>query len=113
MKEINFEGKTFSLVTNTEKGTVNTDTLFEYKQKGKLVTADYYGGSIEYGKIIGTLEGDTVNMLYQCLTTEGVLKAGKAIARISFTEQFKMKLSLQWEWLGTQQESGFSEYIEN
>ena len=52
-------------------------------------------------------------MLYQCLTTENELKSGKAIAEISFTENQKIKLKLNWEWLGDKNEKGISECIEN
>ena len=110
---IDFNNKTFSLVENTENGRVNADTVFEYKQSGNFVSADYYGGTIVYGKIIAVLEGDRLDMLYQCLTTNNELKAGKAIAKISFNEAGKLKLSLNWEWLGDKKESGTSEYLEN
>lgn len=51
-------------------------------------------------------------MLYQCLTTENELKAGKAIAKISTTKNGKLKLSLQWQWLNEVGDKGVSEYIE-
>ena len=108
----NFNNKTFILLENSKEGKVNSDTLFKYKQEGDLVTADYFGGSIVYGKIIAVLKGDQLEMLYQCLTVENDLKAGKAIANISFSEENKLKLSLDWEWLGGSQEKGKSEYIE-
>ncbi|MFI1744294.1 hypothetical protein [Thalassobellus sediminis] len=113
MKEFNFDNKTFSLIENTENGKVNSETIFKYKQEGNLITADYYGGTIKYGKIIATLKNNTLNMLYQCITTENELKAGKAIAEISLTKLNKIKLKLNWEWLGDKDESGISEYIEN
>lgn len=113
MSEINFNNKTFSLIINSENGKVNKETIFEYKQKGNLVTADYYGGTIQYGKIIGVLKDKQLNMLYQCLTTHNELKAGKAIAEIAFTENEKLKLKLKWEWLDNNEEKGVSEYIEN
>lgn len=113
MKEINFNNKTFSLISNSENGKVTDETIFEYKQKGDLVTADYYGGTVRYGKIIAILNDRQLNMLYQCLTTTNELKSGKAIAEISFTENDKIKLKLNWEWLGTGNEKGISEYLEN
>lgn len=113
MKNINFNNKTFSLIENSKNGSVNAETIFEYRQNGNMVTADYYGGSIRYGKIIAILEADKLNMLYQCVTTNNELKAGKAIAEISFTENNKIKLNLNWEWLGDKNEKGISEYIEN
>ncbi|MEP7196094.1 MAG: hypothetical protein ABI851_06200 [Saprospiraceae bacterium] len=113
MNEINFNNKTFSLVENSENGKVNNETIFEYKQIGEIVTADYHGGTIQYGKIIAILKGSQLNMLYQCITTGNELKAGKAIADISLTENKKIKLKLNWEWLNNKEEKGVSEYIEN
>lgn len=113
MSEFNFNNKTFSLVNNTENGKVNSETIFKYKQEGNLVTADYYGGTVKYGKIIALLNNNSLNMLYQCITTENELKAGKAIAEISLTENKKMKLKLNWEWLKDEDNKGVSEYIEN
>lgn len=108
-----FNNKTFSLVKNSEKGTVDTETIFEYKQNGQLVTADYFGGTILYGKIIAKLIDEQLEMLYQCITTKNELKAGKAIAQISLNENNKLKLKLSWEWLDNKEEKGVSEYIEN
>ncbi|MCL6295705.1 hypothetical protein [Jejuia spongiicola] len=113
MSEFNLNNKTFSLIENSKNGKVNSETIFNYKQEGNIVTADYFGGSIKYGKIIATLNNNTLDMLYQCITTENELKAGKAIAKISLTTNNKMMLKLNWEWLGNKNESGISEYIEN
>lgn len=113
MKDFNFNNKTFSLISNSEEGKVNAETIFEYKQKDNLITADYYGGIIQYGKIIGILKESKINMLYQCLTINNELKAGKAIAEVSFTDDEKIKLKLNWEWLDGKGEKGVSEYLEN
>ena len=113
MSEFNFNNKTFSLLENSKNGKVNSETIFKYKQEGNLVTADYYGGTIKYGKIIANLSNKTLNMLYQCITTENELKAGKAIAEISLTNDKKIKLKLNWKWLDKVNDSGISEYIEN
>lgn len=113
MTEFNFNNKTFSLIENSENGKVNSETIFKYKQEGNLVTADYYGGNIKYGKIIANLNNNKLDMLYQCITTENELKAGKAIADISLTKDNKIKLKLHWQWLNNKNEKGVSEYIEN
>jgi hypothetical protein len=109
---IDFNNKTFSLIENSENGKVNTSTIFEYKQEDDLVTAEYFGGTIKYGKIIAILQDQQLDMLYQCITIDNELKAGKAVADITFTENEKLKLSLHWEWLGDKKEMGTSLYIE-
>ena len=112
MSDFNFVNKRLTLTQNFESGQVNSETVFEYKQQDNLVTADYFGGTIKYGKIIADLKEDELNMLYQCLTTDNQLKAGKAIAKISMTDKGKIKLRLNWEWLTNGNEKGVSEYIE-
>lgn len=112
MKNINLNNKTFSLIENSKNGETNSETIFKYKQEGNLVTADYYGGTIKYGKIIAHLKHDKLNMLYQCITTDNKLKAGKAVADIFFNEIGKIKLTLNWEWLDDSNQKGTSEYIE-
>jgi hypothetical protein len=91
---------------------VQADTIFRYKQNDNLVTADYFGGSIKYGKIIAVLHENKLDMLYQCLTVDNELKAGKAIAQISLTEAGQIKLKLDWEWLTNGNGKGTSEYLE-
>jgi len=112
MKNINFNNKKFVLVENSKNGEVNMDTIFEYQQDGNLVTANYHGGSVKYGKIIAHLENDQLDMLYQCITSDNELKAGKAVAKISLTHTNKIKLNLNWQWLTDSLGAGTSEYIE-
>ncbi len=113
MSSFNFDNKTFVLLENSEKGRASATTVFQYQQNGNLVTADYSGGSIRYGKIIARLEGAKLHMIYQCMTTEEELKAGRAIADISLTEASKIHLRLNWEWLGEVEGNGVSEYVES
>ncbi|PCJ93242.1 MAG: hypothetical protein COA50_14520 [Flavobacteriaceae bacterium] len=113
MEKIDFNNKTFSLVQNSKNGKVDTSTIFKYKQDGDLVTAHYSGGTIKYGKIIAHLKDEKLHMLYQCITVDNELKAGKAIAEITFSKVNKIVLSLKWEWLNENKESGVSYYIEN
>ncbi|WP_298904539.1 n-acetylglutamate synthase [uncultured Psychroserpens sp.] len=113
MATIDFNNKTFSLIDNSENGKVNADTIFEYKQQGHVVTADYYGGTVTYGKIIAILKDDILDMRYQCITSDNQLKTGKAIATISTLENGKIKLALNWEWLDDSNAKGTSVYLEH
>ncbi|MFT4665697.1 MAG: hypothetical protein ACI8YQ_002912 [Polaribacter sp.] len=51
-------------------------------------------------------------MRYHCLTTEDVLKSGKAIAKVILNEEQKILLHLDWEWLDGGGEKATSVYIE-
>ncbi len=93
MPNFDFNNKQFSTKKNSSGGQANEETVFTYQQDGDLVTADYAGGGIRHGKIIARLKDDSLDMLYQCLTDDGQLKAGKALAIISFDDTGKMVLS--------------------
>ena len=113
MLDINFDQKKFALIDNSKNGQVSSDTLFYYKQKGTLISAEYYGGSIAYGKIIALRKGDQLDMLYQCATTDGQLRAGEAKAAISLTPEGKIRLDLDWRWLNQEEAAtGKSTYLE-
>jgi hypothetical protein len=112
MSRFNFDNKRFALIQNSANGEVNAETMFLFKQDKNLVTADYFGGTIRYGKIIAELNGGQLNMLYQCLTTDHQLRAGKGIAEISLTDAGRIKLTVNWEWLTNANEKGKSEYLE-
>ena len=112
MTNFNFNNKRFILLENSKNGKVNSDTVFDYQQDGNLVTADYQGGTVKYGKIIARLEGAELNMLYQCLTMDNELKAGKALAKITLNKHNKMRLKLDWQWLTAEGTTGTSEYVE-
>ena len=112
MNTYNLNNKKFTLIENSDIGEVDSTTIFEYQQKENLVTAEYYGGTIKYGKIIAHIENNELNMLYQCSTIANELKAGKAKAIISTTTEGKIKLSLDWEWLTENGDKRKSEYIE-
>ena len=111
MSSINFNNKKFKLLDNSLNGQVNNQTTFEYKQEGDLVTADYHGGTVVYGKIIAQLKNKTLHMLYNCLTAEKELKAGKATGRISLNKEGKILMHLDWQWLESEA-NGNSIYIE-
>ena len=52
MKTYNLNNKRFAVLENSENGEVDSTTIFEYKQNENLVTAEYHGGTIKYGKIL-------------------------------------------------------------
>ena len=113
MKKINLNNKKFTTVNNSKDGEASSETTFHYRQKGKVVTAGYQGGNITHGKIIAKLVADdTLEMLYQCLTTNEELKAGKAIAKMAYDEEGLIRLKLNWEWMDDSGKKGTSEFVE-
>jgi len=92
---------------------VNGKTRFHFWQDGIVFYADYFGGDVREGHIIGKFAEDgTGELLYHCLTHHKDLKAGKARAVFSKTEDNRLAFDLDWEWITGDQSGGQSRYEE-
>ena len=98
--KFSLDNRVFIPVENSDNGVINGKTRFHFWQEGMVFYADYFGGDVREGHIIGqfidALEGD---LLYHCLTTDKHLKAGKARAIFSVMEDNRLAFNLDWEWI--------------
>ena len=108
---IHFHNKRLALIDNSPTGQVQADTVFEFQQRGSMITARYHGGGIVDGHIIGTVNDSEVHLLYHCFTNAGELLSGKATG-IATIQNDQLHLLLDWKWLTGDQSSGKSHYHE-
>ncbi len=104
--------KVFKTFQN-EKGLASSETRFHYTETKNVIHARYHGGAVLEGYIIGKrLDGNQIQLLYHCITTDGELKAGSSIGKIVKNEAGLLMLSFDWQWLNGDRSAGKSEYIE-
>lgn len=109
----NLEGKVFRSVANTENGEVGGDTLFYYRQKGKLVSADYFGGTIVSGHLLAQiLKNGQLDMRYHHLNNKGEFMLGKCLSTPELMADGRLKFKEAWQWLSGDMSSGYSEIEE-
>lgn len=109
---MNLNNKRFIAVEN-KKGLSSSDTVFYYSQYQNIIRGTYKGGEIEEGFIVGKQVGDSrVELLFQCLTKDGNLKAGESKGIISQNQSGKLELKFEWNWLNEDLSGGTSAYIE-
>jgi hypothetical protein len=53
---IDYNGKIFRPISNTENGETSNETVFIYKQIGNVLTSEYSGGKIKMGHLIGLVD---------------------------------------------------------
>ncbi len=109
---INLTGVSFRLQSNTAEGAVDSTTVLYFWQNDNVVSAEYEGMNVEDGHIVGHINGDEVKLLYHCIVGKQELKAGQATGKITRTEDNRMQLELQWQWLTGDKASGTSVYLE-
>lgn len=106
---LNLNNKRFITVDNKE-GLSSNETVFQYYQNGNTITGSYKGGAIVEGLL--QIRDNKIQLLYQCLTDEGELKAGQSTGLILKNEEGKLELKFEWNWLNGALTGGQSEYIE-
>lgn len=95
---INVHNKIFRSSSNSTSGEVSSETTFHYKQEGRVIYADYSGGDIIKGFLVGTIEQDCLIFVYQHVNAKHEIKTGKCT---SYPEQLpngKLRLLEKWEW---------------
>ena len=62
---INYNDKLFKPVNTTENSETSNETIFKYKQRGNILTAEYEGGKIVYGHLLGLVDHEgNIEMRY-------------------------------------------------
>lgn len=113
MNPPNLHGRVFVPVKNSEAGTVRRDTLFVFTQDGLNFAANYSGGSVQEGHLMGRFDTDiTAQIVYHCRTDTNTLKVGKALAKFDVNPDMPLQIRMDWEWLSGDVGKGQSQYKE-
>jgi hypothetical protein len=110
---LNLDNKIFKSVSNSESGEVSDETIFRYFQNKNTIKAEYSGGEILIGQILGKWINDTqIDFYYHHINKSNELKAGKCLSTLSIMEDGRLKFEEQWQWLSGDKQKGKSEIIE-
>lgn len=106
---IHYDGKKFRPVTNTENGETSGETIFHYRQQGNILTANYSGGKIVSGHLIGLVADDgKINMRYHQVNSSGELMTGMCTSVPEVLPNGKIRLYETWQWTSGDGSSGTS-----
>lgn len=104
-----YDGKYFVPLENTENGEVDGNTVFSYHQKNNMVWADYSGGEIIRGHLIGTAaENGELDFYYHHMNGQGQVRVGVCHSVPRVLENGKIELSETWQWLNGDKSQGIS-----
>ncbi|MFT5674041.1 MAG: hypothetical protein ACI9JT_002697 [Polaribacter sp.] len=110
---MNYNNKKFRVFENSENGETTTETIFEYKQNGNILTSNYNGGQIISGHLIGLVDDNgRIEMRYHQVNTNGELMTGICFSEPELTDNGKIKLYEKWEWTSGNKSNGKSILIE-
>ena len=110
---INYNGRIFMPKSNSENGEVNEGTRFSYRQDGNILWADYSGGEIAKGHLVGSVSADsTLDFHYQHINKTGIVKIGKCHSVPHVLDDGKLELHENWQWLNGDKSCGYSVLVE-
>lgn len=108
-----YDEKYFVPRENTENGEVDGNTLFAYHQDDNLLWADYSGGEIIRGHLVGTVaENGELDFYYQHINEQKQVRVGRCHSIPKVLENGKIELSEKWQWLNGDKSEGVSVIVE-
>ena len=100
-------------VANNAQGLSGSGTVFHYRVDGNAISSTYQGGRVRVGQQVGRATGpDTLELLFQCLTTEGEMRAGWSRGTVGVDATGRTTLAFVWGWLSGASGGGESSYVE-
>lgn len=110
---INYEGKCFVSKSNTDNGEVNDQTRFFYHQKGNMIWAEYAGGQILKGYLIGTVDDHSnLTFSYQHINDDLQLRIGSCHSTPTILTDGRLELHETWQWQNGDKTTGQSVLVE-
>ncbi|WP_411085531.1 hypothetical protein [Streptomyces sp. 061-3] len=101
------DGLVLSPVADQAPGQVGTRTRFTYHEEKGAIWADYAGGDVVRGHLVGTRTGDRLDFRYVQLKQDGTTSSGHCVATVVGLADGRVRLEERWEW-ESQEGSGTS-----
>ncbi|MFI0809911.1 hypothetical protein [Streptomyces echinatus] len=92
------DGLTFAPVSDQAPGQVGTRTRFAYHEEAGGIWAEYAGGDVVRGYLVGTREGDRLDFRYVQLRTDGTTASGHCVSTVVEPADGRLRLEETWEW---------------
>ncbi|MBE0655660.1 MAG: n-acetylglutamate synthase [Bacteroidales bacterium] len=109
---VSLNGKNFRPVFN-KNGEVSDETIFHYHQEGKIIWAEYSGGRISKGFLIGRWESSTsIKLVYQHLNCNNEILTGECRTQVTINNSGKIVLTENWKWTCKDYSAGESTLVE-
>ncbi|MGW1995544.1 hypothetical protein [Embleya sp. NPDC001921] len=92
------DGLGFAPLDRPEHGEVDASTFFRYHERDGVIWAEYSGGDIVRGHLIGTREADTLDFRYTQLNRSGGTASGHCVSAVVVLPDGRIRLEETWEW---------------
>ncbi|MCX5201756.1 hypothetical protein OG897_09865 [Streptomyces sp. NBC_00237] len=92
------DGLVLAPVADQAPGQVGTRTRFAYHEDGGRIWAEYAGGDVVRGHLVGTREGDRLDFRYVQLKHDGTTSSGHCLSQVTLGPDGRVRLTESWAW---------------
>lgn len=97
-RALSLDGRKFNVTETAADGVVDSKTVFDFHQEGDLVWAEYAGGPIRKGCLVGTLKGNLLRFRYAQLQDNNTLDGGTSECSIEQADTGELKIVESFSW---------------
>lgn len=109
MSDINYDNRRFIGVENYDDGDLTRETIFHYRQKGKVVWGTFEGGRVLRGNLVARVLDDyRLEMSWQYLNQDYRLCHGTCLSTPELLPDGRIRLHESWQLTGGDSHSGKS-----
>ncbi|MER5595740.1 hypothetical protein [Streptomyces sp. NPDC002265] len=92
------DGLVLAPVADQAAGQVGTRTRFTYHEEDGAIWAEYAGGDVVRGRLVGTRTGDRLDFRYVQLVQDGTTSSGHCASTVVELPDGRVRLEETWEW---------------
>ncbi len=92
------DGRRFRGLTAADGAEVGPGTTFTYHERDAEIWAEYAGGAVVRGFLVGSRQDDTVEFRYCQLNVDGQTSTGHCVSRLTRADSGLLRLEESWEW---------------
>jgi len=106
---VDYDGRRFRSVENSETGEVGPETVFGYRQDGDVVSATYEGGDVRFGTLVATADNEgNLDARYGHVNASGEIMTGECRSMPEVLPDGRIRLHEEWRWTSGDRSSGRS-----
>jgi len=109
---ITLDGRRFNVVETAGSGVVGRDTIFRFRQSQDMISADYSGGKIRQGRLIGRLDGAELIFCFCQMQNDGLMDNGQSRCSLERLPDGRLRMTERFEWGSRPGEAGVNVFEE-